>query len=116
MTLKIFYFFVMIFITGCAKQESPQKESSFDLACNVFNTLALKSDFKTLSHTQRNEFIVKKLNELAPNSLAILSWDAVSYADPQQRYEIFKAGAEATLEHPWSCASMKNIVSISGAV
>lgn len=116
MKFKILCFFFMLIIFGCAKQESPQKESSFDLACNVFNTLALKSDFKTLSHTQRNAFIVKKLNELAPNSPATLSWDAVSYADPQQRYEIFKAGAEATLEKSWSCESMKNIVSITGAV
>lgn len=67
-----------------------------------------------MSAEQRNEFIIDKLAENIPSSSATISWDAVSYAVPEDRYEIFKTGAESELGKEWNCSAMEQFAPLTG--
>ena len=97
-------------------QETPDPPSSqgYLKICHAFDALKKLEKLASMTPTQRNEFIVAKLIKAAPNSNAKISWDAVSSAAPEDRYEIFQYGADSLLNTNWECESMKQLVSSTG--
>lgn len=67
-----------------------------------------------MSSEQRNDFITEKLEKNIPSSAATMSWEAISYAAPEDRYEIFKTGAESELDKTWQCPSMEKLAPLTG--
>lgn len=100
---------------GCADSSSSSPSgSSFDLVCSAFDMLDSNANYESMSNLERNEFITKQIHKLTPNSNAAMAWDAVSSAQSDQRYEIFKIAAEEVTGQEWHCDSMKHLASITG--
>lgn len=104
---------LIVFFTACSKDV--KNVSDFDLVCQYFQELERSNDLTQMSNRQRNSFIVEKINTNIPNSNAGASWEAVSYADPEQRYDIFQIGAEEVLGAKWQCKAMQSLAGSTGA-
>ena len=84
--------------------------SDFDQVCGYFEALEQLPDLESMTQRERNEFIVEKTRKQLPNSSnARAAWDAISSAEPQQRYELFKSAAESVLNKTWDCPAMKKL-------
>jgi len=89
--------------------------NDFDLVCHYFEALEKSPQQISLSHKERNQFIVKKINQnLDPQSDAKIAWEAISRAVSEQRYELFKSGAESVLKNKWECKAMKRLANVTG--
>ena len=89
--------------------------NDFDKVCVYFEALEKVPTQKTMTHQDRNQFILKKIEQnLGPHSDATIAWEAVSYAASEQRYELYKSGAESTLKTSWECNAMKDLANITG--
>lgn len=100
-----------IFIYGCDEQK---KLNEFDLVCSYFQDLKKVDNVNSMSAEQRNKFIIDKISKNIPSHSAAQSWDAVSYAVPEERYEIFKIGAESSLDQEWNCSAMEELAPLTG--
>lgn len=109
--VKFYLFFLIVTVLcGCSKSDTDSPAgSSFDLVCSAFEQLEADANAESMSKAGRNEFITKKIIQLTPNSDAATSWAAVSSAQAEQRYEIFKFGAEQVTGEEWHCDSMKRL-------
>ncbi len=58
--------------------------------------------------------LLRNVNTLSDSSAAKVSWQAIISADPSERYDLFKSGAEEVLDKSWHCLSMKRIASFVG--
>ena len=96
---------------GCVDNEKP---NDFDMVCQYFQELDKADSESAMSLEQRNKFITDRLNKNLPSSSATVSWEAVSYAVPGDRYEIFKTGAEAELGKEWNCSAMEKLAPLTG--
>jgi hypothetical protein len=104
-----FAFFVCFSLAACAA------DNDFDIVCNIFKELQNKPDLDKLSNQQRVAFITQRINKsLDTSSAARISWEAVVSAVPEQRYKIFKSGAEEVLNQSWACEPMSDLASTTG--
>lgn len=98
-------------LTSMAHSES----NDFDRVCGFFSELASQKNVKTMKHNQRNDFIVERLNKhISASSDARVAWEAVAAAEPGQRYEIYRSGAESVLKLKWRCPAMENLADRTG--
>ena len=104
-----FIFFACITFSACAA------DNDFDVVCGIFKELQGKSDLDKLSTQQRAAFISERVSKtLDSTSAARVSWQAIVAAEPSQRYELFKDGAESVLGKSWSCKPMEELASSAG--
>ena len=101
-------------LLGCA--DNNETTNDFQAVCTYFQELDRQEDVNSLTTEERNKFIVARIEQNIPASAASVSWEAVSYADAEQRYEIFKLGAESELKEDWNCPSMEKLAPLTGAV
>ena len=107
--------FILIFIAVALYRCSDNaKLNDFDMVFVYLQELEKHDNSSSMSIDQRNQFIVEKLSKNAPSSPAMASWEAVSYAVPEDRYELFKTGAEAELKRDWDCPSMEKLAPLTG--
>ena len=89
--------------------------NDFDRVCHYFEALEKSPKQENLSSQERNQFILKKINQnLDPHSDAKIAWEAISRATSEQRYELFKSGAESALKNNWECSAMKRLANVTG--
>lgn len=100
-------------LIGCAENKEPK--NSFQVVCESFQELEKMASVDSMTPEDRNNFIVSRIEKNIPDSAAHVSWEAVSYAVSEQRYEIFKMGAESELKEAWDCPSMRNLAPLTGA-
>lgn len=99
-------------LLGCADNSA---NNDFQAVCAYFQELEKLENVNALTAEQRNNFIVVRIKKNISDSAASISWEAVSYAAPEQRYEIFKMGAESELKETWSCPAMEKLAPLTGA-
>ena len=105
----VFSFFVCFSLASCAA------DNDFDTVCSVFKALQASPNLAKLSPQQRQAFVTEHIDKmLDKSSAARISWEAVAAADPDQRYEIFKSGAEDVLGKSWECESMRQLAATAG--
>lgn len=89
--------------------------NDFDRVCQYFEDLSREPLVEEMSYLERNEFIVQRISEnLSRWSDARASWEAVSSAVSEQRYELFKTGAESVLRRTWHCSAMEKLAPGTG--
>jgi len=89
--------------------------NEFDKVCNYFSQLQKSPKVDEMTHRQRNNFIIKKINsELSETSNARVAWEAVAFAVAEQRYELYKSSVESVLKKEWSCAAMQQLAHKTG--
>lgn len=99
----------------CFSLTAASAENDFDIVCGIFSVLQNKSDLAKLSPQQRGAFVIERVkNNLDVTSNARVSWEAIVSAVPNQRYEIFKYGAEEVLGKPWTCRPMEQLAATAG--
>lgn len=104
-------FLVTLFISF----PSHAAETDFDKVCRYFQQLEQLADVNSMTHQQRNTFILDKItNNLPISSNARAAWEGISYADANQRYELFKSAAESVINVPWSCTAMEKLAAKTG--
>lgn len=103
-------------LIACADQQEPEYTGGFSQVCGYFQELQELKGISEMDYIQRNDFIVEKVTDNIPDSDATVSWTAVSSAVPEDRYEIFKMGAEEALEVEWECNAMKALAPTTGVV
>lgn len=101
-------------LLGCA--DNNESTNDFYAVCTYFQELEKFENVDSLTVEERNKFIVARIEQNIPASAASISWEAVSYAVAEQRYEIFKMGAESELKAAWDCPSMEKLAPLTGAV
>ncbi len=117
MNRRSFIFFAILFSTGLfGCSEKLATNNDFQAVCAYFQELEKLEDVDALTAEQRNNFIVVRIKKNISDSAASISWEAVSYAAPEQRYEIFKMGAESALNETWNCPAMEKLAPLTGAV
>ena len=90
-------------------------ENDFDKVCDYFKELAKKSNVNSMTHLQRNNYILERINKNLPTtSNARVAWEAVSNAESDQRYELFKSSAELVLNSRWKCKAMAELANKTG--
>ncbi len=100
-------------LSGCAENKGVTND--FQAVCTYFQELERLENVGLLTAGERNNFIVALIEKNIPASAASASWEAVSYAVAEQRYEIFKMGAESELRETWSCPAMEKLAPLTGA-
>lgn len=103
-------------LIACADKPESEYSGGFSLVCDYFQALQELKNISEMDYVQRNDFIVGKVTHNIPDSDATASWLAVSSAASEDRYEIFKMGAEEALETEWECNAMKILAPTTGAV
>jgi hypothetical protein len=78
----------------------------FDEVCKIY-TEALNSN---MSGDQLNTFILDNVKTRIKNKDAKSTHDAIPFANPEERYKIFKDSAEHYLKKKWDCAAMKTLM------
>ena len=107
---KLFAFFLV-----CISIPVHATNNEFDVVCGIFKELLNKSDLDKLSAQQRGAFVTEKVHKALDSSSATrVSWEAIVAAEPSQRYELFKTGAEDVLGKSWSCKPMEALASSAG--
>jgi hypothetical protein len=101
-------------LLGCA--DNGETTNDFQAVCTYFQELEKLENVNSLTAEERNKFIVALIEKNIPASAASISWGAVSYAVAEQRYEIFKMGAESELKETWDCPAMEKLAPLTGAV
>tara|TARA_R100000656_G_scaffold32180_1_gene27960 strand:- start:140 stop:496 length:357 start_codon:yes stop_codon:yes gene_type:complete len=101
-------------LLGCA--DNNKATNDFQAVCTYFQELERQENVNSLTTEERNKFIVARIEQNIPASAASVSWDAVSYAVAEQRYEIFKMGAESELKETWDCPAMEKLAPLTGAI
>lgn len=101
-------------LLGCA--DNSETTNDFQAVCTYFQELEKLESVNSLTAEGRNKFIVTLIEKNIPASDASISWEAVSYAVAEQRYEIFKMGAESVLKETWDCPAMEKLAPLTGAV
>jgi hypothetical protein len=99
---------------GCT--DNNDAPNDFQAVCTYFEELVKLENVNSLTAEDRNKFIVARIEQNIPASAASISWEAVSYAVAEQRYEIFKMGAESELKETWDCPTMERLAPLTGAV
>lgn len=113
--IPLLLIFLSSHLIASEKLTNKELDNNFDKICNYFQALKKLSKQKTLTHLERNRFIIDKINhELKSDSNAKLAWEAISFATSEQRYELFKSGAESVLNRKWDCDEMKQLAKITG--
>ncbi|MDH5409145.1 MAG: hypothetical protein OEY00_11100 [Gammaproteobacteria bacterium] len=88
--------------------------ADFDVVCSYFQSLDTHKGQKAMDHMQRNNFIFEKLKSLPETSNAKAAWEAVSNAEANQRYELFKSATESVINKTWDCPAMKKLAPVTG--
>lgn len=101
-------------LLGCADKNKTTND--FQAVCTYFQELEKQENVNSLTAEERNKFIVARIEQNIPASAVSISWEAVSYAVAEQRYEIFKMGAESELKETWDCLAMEKLAPLTGAV
>lgn len=101
-------------LSGCT--DNYETINDFQAVCTYFQELEQQENVNSLTAEDRNKFIVARIEQNIPASAASVSWEAVSYAVAEQRYEIFKMGAESELKETWDCPAMEKLAPLTGAV
>lgn len=110
-SLKSVGIIITVALCGC---NNNKELNDFDMVCRYFYELEKLVESEQLTSDQRNDFIMSRLDENLPASPARTSWEAVSYAIPEDRYEIYKTGAESALGVDWSCRPMEKLAPLTG--
>jgi hypothetical protein len=90
-------------------------ENDFDKVCDYFGELQKMANEAAMTHQQRNTFIMDKISkDLPAASNARAAWEAIGYAEAEQRYELFKSAAESVINTPWQCPAMEKLAPKTG--
>ena len=105
------YLAVLFLMPGIAQAT----DNDFDKVCQYFEDLSQEPLVEKMSYLERNEFIVQRIKENLPQwSNARASWEAISSAVSEQRYELFKTGAESVIHRSWNCSAMEKLAPRTG--
>jgi len=108
--MKVIFLFVFscFFLSACSKSGT----NDFDVVCEIF--AGINSQSSDLSEEAMLRISVRKVREqLAVESSARVSWEAITGAPASERYNLFKYGAEETLNRNWDCPMMKVVIESS---
>ncbi len=108
---KGFLFLLVVSIVSC----SYEQENEFDVVCHQFDKLESKLSSENLSNEQRYIFINRLVDEsLTRESDANQGFDAVLYAVPSERYDIYRSVVQEITNKEWTCESMKKLFATIG--
>lgn len=89
--------------------------NDFDMVCGYFQELSKQANVDKMSHLERNDFIVSKINKNLPDkSNAKSAWQAISAAVAEQRYELYQSSVESVLKKKWQCNAMEKLAPLTG--
>lgn len=115
---KCFFIFTAMALSagllGCTEKVAVKND--FQAVCTYFQELDRQENVNSFTAGERNKFIVARIKKNIPASAASISWKAVNYAVAEQRYEIFKIGAESELKETWDCPAMEKLAPLTGTV
>ena len=110
-----FYFIFLLFGLNIVCFQTQATENDFDKVCSYFQALEKNSQVTTMTHLQRNDFILNKINKnLQPSSNARVAWESVGSAEGSQRYDLYKSSAESVLKGKWQCEAMAKLADKTG--
>lgn len=104
--------FAMVALFGCSPEN---KIRDFDMVCGYFGELNAVRNLADMNYEQRNEFIMERIMaNLSERSNARVGWEAISSAQSDQRYELFKSAADSIQNGDWHCEPMKELAASTG--
>lgn len=86
-------------------------DSDFDKVCLVFENYQKNPSSYPSDKIMQTMRIAEEVQKVLKTEEAKNSWKALAHADLDQKYSLFKAGAEMTLKAKWNCSAMKNYFS-----
>lgn len=105
---KILFILILTAITSGCSTKNEVKD--FDMVCNYFGELELALNTKEMNGEQRNDFIMERVvANLPESSSARVAWQAISHADSEERYGLFKYAADSIQDTDWQCKPMKSL-------
>lgn len=100
-----------ILFLGLAACTNPHQsigiQNSFDKICQLFVDIETGKTKISMDPSQRAAALSQSINELTLSQEARTAVQSLTMADPQEKYAIFKTGAEATLKESWECPAMQ---------
>jgi len=107
-----FSLIAIVTLSGCSVE---REVTDFEMICNYFGELKVALSSKEMNDEQRNDFIMERIRtDLSESSSARAAWEAISAADPVERYELFMYAAESSQEADWECEPMKELAAFTG--
>lgn len=100
--------FTILFVILVVSSLLPEKESDFDMICEVFNESLSSPEYTKLSREERLDAINVKIwaNIKTDEAKEILS--AVVNAAPDLKYELLKEFIEDASGEKWDCPAMRD--------
>ncbi|GLQ33587.1 hypothetical protein [Litoribrevibacter albus] len=99
---KLLVAFLIVFLSGCS--------SDFDKTCEFFVELSQSPGIDWMSANDKNIFIMERMNTLEDGD-AKAAWNAITYAVPEEKYELFEQVAhDSEGGKDWQCSAMKVLV------
>jgi hypothetical protein len=109
------YFILFLLSLNIVCFQAQASENDFNKVCSYFQALEKNNQVMTMTHLQRNDFILNKINKnLKPSSNARVAWEAVGSAEGSQRYVLYKSSAESVLNSEWQCEAMAKLADKTG--
>lgn len=104
----VFIVLIILLLISCNKN----KENDFDIVCDVF--AEINNIDEEMSPIKRGRITLEKTrNRLDDTSTARIWWETVISAQKDQRYSIYKRGAEDALEREWECKPMQELAPVT---
>lgn len=99
---KLLVAFLIVFLSGCS--------SDFDKTCEFFVELSKSPGIDQMSANDKHVFIMERMNTLEDGD-AKAAWNAITYAVPEEKYELFEQVAhDSEGSKDWHCSAMKLLV------
>lgn len=97
---KLFILMSLFSFYSCTAQTN-----SFDVVCDAYTkTTQQFANDHAAAFTAIKQDLAKSLTA---NDPAYIAWEAVIYAEPEQRYMLYQSAASDTLSSSWECQAMK---------
>ena len=107
--MKVFIaIFTILFIVFVVSSLLPEKESDFDMICEIFNESLHSQEFVNLSREERLDAINAKIWENIKTDEAKEILSTVVNAAPDLKYELLKEFIEDVSGKKWNCPTMRD--------
>ena len=99
--------FVLLLEISLANASANGTNNDFDRICQIYHDAYQQESFSKLNPSEQASYIYQKVEETVQPGDALEAFQAVTQADPNEKYQLFKRAAEMLMGKPWDCPAIK---------
>jgi hypothetical protein len=100
--------FLLLLVVTISLAYAGGEVNDFDKICQVYTNAYQQESFKTLSASERANYINQKIKEAVQPGDALDTLQVIAQADPNEKYNLLKQAAEISIGKKWDCPAIKN--------